>query len=298
MLKKIILSLLLGSIVFQYSHANITRVSFQLIGNLIVFEAEYNGQKGNFILDTGMGYNLFNSKYIDNNSVIENLYSNNEVVNSNMSKAWIDVNGFMLGGASFKADLQHVEQTKGISIMGIIGTWSLKRVILTLDFIHKEMVLQKAKGKNRFLAGEVLFNLNEAIPFAYKGHIPMIQAYLGNKAVLLGIDTGAEVNILSNKLITQVRETHEMSFRKVMLLDGTLTYHPYSQIKSIILGNYLAHRMGTIFSDLKQLNSLNGPPLDGLLGIECIKQFKVTFNFSKRELYVQDQIIFAGNLRQ
>lgn len=48
--------------------------------------------------------------------------------------------------------------------------------------------------------------------------------------------------------------------------------------------------MLTVFVSLNQYNRfVHGPVADGILGYEFLNQFRVGFNFRKREMYVWEQ---------
>ncbi|GAB4166190.1 MAG: hypothetical protein Tsb0033_28180 [Winogradskyella sp.] len=279
----------------EFVNATTTRIPFKVIDQLIVVEVEILNEVGDFILDTGSETLILNSAHfkptrqyrIDGqqksgvNDHIEdvkekylNLLSINDI---NLKKLNADV-----------IDLSHIERTKKIKLLGIIGYSVLKDFEIFIDMHLNQLTLSKIDNKGNKVSDKVYAEtIMDSIDFTLKKHTIILKAYVGNKAVKFGLDTAAEYNQLNETLDSEILDyfypNRELkltgaSGNKKKVLAGKLYSVKLSD--SIYFGP-----MKTVLANLIKMNAAFGTHLDGVLGFEFFLQKRTIINYKKKKLY-------------
>lgn len=273
-------------------------IPFEMAGKMILVKATVDGVTGNFILDTGISNLVLNSSYFKGQSTTKVFYGVNGTAGS-LEESYTTL---QIGELHWKnvyaevIEMQVVEDSKGLPIHGLIGTDVFRNYLLMIDFGRMELELRPLdKSKESPLTVDDL--PTETMSFIYKGGIPMVTLYAGNLALKLTVDTGAEINLFSNKLLPKLEEFVSQK------QEGR--YGGFGQeAKRTIIGklsglhtdSHNLTKMNTAFSDLTHYNiHSGGADADGILGYEFLSQFRVAFNFKKREIYLwqNDQSLIA-----
>jgi len=104
-----------------------------LVDHLIVVEAELQDNKGNFIIDTGSEALILNSVHFDNLYKFNRKQNNGSGVNAVLDQSFEkQIDEFNLNGFKFYdkvsdvINLSHIEKSKKIKILGVIGYSILK----------------------------------------------------------------------------------------------------------------------------------------------------------------------------
>ncbi|HFA48461.1 MAG TPA: hypothetical protein ENJ95_05510 [Bacteroidetes bacterium] len=284
-------SLLLFTIVFCANAKD--RIPFRLEGNLLLIKATINGQTGEFILDTGAPDLILNEARFKGIRVpwedknIADFHGHVSAVK------YYAINQFSMGGLSFKKqyaltiDLSSVEKTKGIYLLGIIGYSILKELNMMFDFDRQELSFTRSRKKCKEL-------LSDEIPQAtfdlrFSGHIPFLIANVGKKKLRLGIDTGAEINILDNRALKHT-STHFDQTKKLKVKVKGVGHHQKTANAGTLQNLHIhGHPVGPIDVTLISIRPLNeslSVALNGLLGIPFLKRGKVGIDYKKRKLYL------------
>lgn len=273
-------------------------IPFEMAGKMILVKASVDGVNGNFILDTGISNLVLNSSYFKGQSTTKIFYGVNGTAGSlNESYTTLQIGELIWKNVYAEViEMQVVEDSKGFPIHGLIGTDVFRNYLLMIDFARMELELRPLdKSKESPLTVDEL--PIETMSFIYKGGIPMVTLYAGNLALKLTIDTGAEINLFSNKLLPKLEEF--VSQKQEGRFGGF-----GQEAKQTIIGKLSGLQtdsrtltmMNTAFSDLTHYNiHSGGAEADGILGYEFLTQFRVAFNFKKREIYLwqNDQSLVA-----
>jgi len=269
-----------------------TAIPFQLAGKLIIVRATVDGQAGNFILDTGVADLVLNARYFEGEPTGRIFHG----VNGQSGSLAISNPSLQIGDQCWKSVYAEVipmiqlESSKGIPVHGMLGANLFRKYTLLIDLQKLEIELFPV-GKRGAQPGFLLQDPPaEIIPFHYKGATPLISVNMGSLELRLTVDTGAEVNLIDKKY------QHE--------LDGYLQDFEQKdlggfgrQAKSVTVANLSGARIGlltgkpmrTAFVNLGQLNRfVPGYWADGIIGYELLRQFRIAFNFKKREMYLWD----------
>ncbi|MCB0588447.1 MAG: aspartyl protease family protein [Phaeodactylibacter sp.] len=269
------------------------RAPFRLAGRLIIVQAEIEGQKGNFILDTGSEKLVLNAKHFgsgwrDERSIKVGMLGNVEKEHSCLLR------NLTWQGMSFKKvkadviDLSHIEKKKNIPILGLIGYEIFKDYELLIDFQLRQVVLTRTNE-----AGDRLDNLAiippmvDSLSFSLAQHIAVLDGNIDGHDVAFGLDSGAEYNLLNRKLDREVLKNFEAIQHAVIHDAGgrASTEQLAGKLYQLSIQNLSCPGMPTVLMNMENLNRVLQSRLDGLLGVEFLANRRTIINYKKKKLY-------------
>lgn len=275
-----------------------TRIPFKLVDRLIVIEGEYRDQKGNFILDTGSERLLLNKAHY---SDLIHQYSNraettgvldyvDDPVEKRIRKIFFN-NLSIENKRSHIIDLKHIEKSKKIKVLGIIGYDVLKDYEVFVDMYLNQVTLTKIDDFGNKLGNQpYLEEIVDSIDFKLKKHTIVIEGNINQKKLTFGLDTGAEFNQISHRVSKQVLKSFYpkrrvklmgASDRKIEVLYGDL--HRLKLSETVYFGP-----MKTLLTNLNSMNKAFGTKLDGILGHDFFAQKRAIINYTKEKIYFID----------
>lgn len=275
-----------------------TRIPFKLVDHLIVVEAELKDNKGNFIIDTGSEALILNSVHFDNLYAFQKKHTNTSGVNAVLDNSFekqideFNLNGFKLyNKVSDVINLSHIEKSKKIKLLGIIGYSILKDYEVFVDLHLNQITLTKVDKTGTALNDKVyLEKIVDSIDFKLKNHTIVVNGVINNQKVRFGIDSAAEFNQINksvNKKALQYfipkkrLKLDGASGKTIRVLAGKL--HRVKLNENIYFGP-----MYTVLTNLNQMNEAFGVQLDGILGYEFFAQKRTIINYKKEKLYFID----------
>ena len=274
---------------------NVSRIPFKVIDQLIVVEAELLNKKGNFIIDTGSETLILNSVHFKTTYKHFKRPKTKSGVNNSIDgveeKTLDELRLQSLRLDKMNADvinLSHIEKTKKMNLLGIIGYSILKDFEVFIDMHLNQITLSRTDKKGNKLSKNVYAEtIADSIDFKLKKHTIILQGYVGGRKLKFGLDTAAEFNQLNKdvdpKILKYFYPTRQLklsgaSGKKIKVLAGKL--YRVSLNDSIYFGP-----MKTVVTNLKQMNEAFGTHLDGVLGFEFFLQKRTIINYKKRKLY-------------
>jgi hypothetical protein len=269
------------------------RIPFRLVGRLIVVTASVEGQEGNFILDTGASKLLLNNKYFKGgyvNNSSSSIGATGQIygpVRTRTAKE-IQWDAFLFKRVNADLlDLTHIEETKNTAILGMIGYGVLRDFEIFFDYFLKQIILCRLdKNGNTLDDNPYLRQPIDSLNARVDGHVVVLQATVDGSDLKLGLDSGAEINLLDRNVDRQVLAKFEIAKRinlmgagkeKVEVLAGTLY--------GINLDGIKCAGMHTLLTSLDEANSAFGTRLDGVLGFEFFAARPMAINYKKKKLY-------------
>lgn len=270
-----------------------TSVPFQLEGKLIIIQATVDGQIGNFILDTGISDLLLNSRYFEGDQTEERFDGlNGQGGAIELSRPPVQIGDQSWGRVNARiVSMSALERSKDIRIHGLLGTYIFRKFTLLIDYRKRELQMYPLdrKGENSTFAQGLL--PDEVLAFKYKGGTPLIDLQVGGIALKLTLDTGAEVNLFANKYLEQlgsfIKQRRQQRFYGFGNEGQKATFASLSGVQTSLRK---VAEMNTAFASLDHYNRhVIGPKTDGILGYEFLQQFRVAFNFKKREVYLWEK---------
>ncbi|MFQ5445370.1 MAG: retroviral-like aspartic protease family protein [Saprospiraceae bacterium] len=275
----------------------VTIVPFQLIGNSIFVKATVNDVTGNFLLDTGSPNLLLNSVYFDGIYLPQQPYTIQDINGHSRDMLHFRVKHLSMGDYQFDEhhafvlDLQGIENLKKIKVAGIIGYSVLKEVELMFDFDNRQVLLFPLDRKGRRTCPLDIYEDMDSFNLRMSSHMAYITARLGEKKLRLGIDSGAEVNMLNKKTARK-----KPAFVKIignLLVKGITSKNKAygkSMVEKLTIDGWEAAPLEMAIADLYPLNENLDVSLHGILGAPFLMQGKVAINFKRKKLYLRHSL--------
>lgn len=272
-----------------------TRIPFKLIDNLIVIEAELLDQKGNFIIDTGSETLILNKVHFkaqkphfgnsrETSGVID-------VIDNPLEKR---LREFIIKDITIEdknsdvIDLSHIETSKKIHLLGIIGYDILKDYEVFIDMYLNQMTLSRVNSEGKKLdPREYLEKIIDTVSFRLKKHTIVLEVSVNDEKLKFGLDTGAEYNQLNKRSSKKVLKYFYPNERLILVgASGRKIEVMAGKLYRVKLSDkiYFAP-MNTLLTNLNQMNEAFGTSLDGILGYEFFRQQRTIINYKKEKLY-------------
>ncbi|MCK8479723.1 hypothetical protein [Psychroserpens algicola] len=283
-----------------FPHAEIlnkhtTRIPFKLIDNLIVIEAELLNKKGNFIVDTGSETLILNKAHfetrIPHNAKTKQTSGVIDVIDYPIEKRLkqFKIKGLILEDKNSDViDLSHIETSKKIHLLGIIGYNILKDYEVFIDMYLNQITLSKLDSEGQKLDPRgYLEPIIDTINFKLKKHTIVLETFVDKHKLKFALDTGAEYNQLNKSTSKKVLNYFYPSKRLMLVgASGKKIEVLAGKLYRVKLTNtiYFAP-METILTNLNQMNEAFGTSIDGVLGYEFFRQQRTIINYKKEKLY-------------
>lgn len=262
--------------------------------NMIVTQAAINGEKHNFIIDSGCPILYLNSKYFRGNDDEEGArMSSSEDVNGKISGGQdvitidsFDFNGIRGNGMKvMTSDLSHLEN--GTEVYGLIGYDVYKDYDLLFDYKHKTLTLIDPDYTETFLK-ERKYEYDE-VPFEMSKtmrHIPLIKAQIDTVSLTLGIDCGAGNNLIDSKrwdeFESMLRRVKTTKLKGISNDEGAEVH--VGELKSLKIGGKTFRHTQTVFNDVSHFNRNKDERIDGLIGYEVLSRQKTILSYKNKKL--------------
>ena len=261
--------------------------------NLIVTQAIINGEKHNFIIDSGCPILYLNSKYFKEKEDKGTHVSTSKDVNGNISGGQdvIQVYSFDFNGIcadSIKvmmSDLSHLEN--GTEVYGLIGYDVYKDYDLLFDYRHKTLTLIDPDYTWTFLK-EHKYEYEE-VPFEMSKvmrHIPLIKAQIDTTSLTFGIDSGAEDNLIDSGLWGQFKNNLKRATMTKLqgISNGEGAEVHIGKLKRLKVGDKVFKNTQTVFNNISHLNPNKDERIDGLIGYEILSRQKTILSYRNKKL--------------
>lgn len=264
---------------------NLRTNNFEYLGGLIHVDAFLNGEVGSFIFDTGAPTLVINSKQNEE----ESLQASG--IHENFSIGLIRVQSFEWGKISkanfqgLTVDMDHFKGNGSENLKGLIGYEMVANKGVGIDFLNQNISLFSARELKKFLKSN---QPRLSLPFVLEGHLPVIEVEINNKTFRLGIDTGAEANILDE---LKIKEASPGFLHKETIqgLDKTVKVAKVGKVAKFQIGSDLFKDISFLFSDMSQLRGGHFDyNIDGLLGLSFFKGKRIIIDYPRKRIYFYD----------
>ena len=272
---------------------NLIRVPFQLTGALITVQARVDQVEGNFLFDTGANRLLLNHRYFGQTATAARSGAGGVTgIVQVLGAAWPDT--FRLDNlvaANISADLidlSHIEKSKNIDLVGIIGYEMFKDFEVIFDYAASSLLLVRVDSKGEAVEPLPIWEYipQNSYEIRVNGYIAMLKLQFGEKTRLFGLDSGAEQNLLSTTAGKGFLADNFVLLKRVKLKGAG------SRSVEVLAGNLHNSRldslsfkpMATLLTNMSELNATYQTNLDGVLGYEFLSQHIVGINYKKRRI--------------
>lgn len=285
---------------FHFTNAEIlnkytTRIPFKLVDRLIVIEGVHKKKKGWFVVDTGSEKLLLNKVHFSQMTTRNNRinhssgvldYVDNPVEKRIKSLSFQNLN--INNKRSDIIDLSHIEKSKKIKILGIIGYNVLKDYEVFVDMYLNQITLTKIDAEGNKLGNQkYLEKIVDSIQFELKKHTIVLKGSINGKKLTFGLDTAAEFSQLNSNVSRKVLKSFYPKKRvkllgasnaKIEVISGSL--HRLKLSETVYFGP-----INTILTNLRSMNNAFGTKLDGVLGYDFFAQKRAIINYKKEKIY-------------
>jgi hypothetical protein len=272
-------------------------VPFQRLGNLIAVEAELNGVKRLFIVDNGAPTLVLNSAHFQKDTTVQRkTISSTKGAGGVITGMGIErINSFALPGISMDAqeviamDLSHLEAALETEFYGLIGYEIYRDYDLLFDYPKNELTFIKPEATPNYLRANFPAKKVSEVPLALNGHIASVQTKIKGRFYNLGIDCGAESNLLDlSYQEALMRELTEVTTDTLKGADTNAIAIQSGKLKKMRIGNRQFKDTQTSFSDISHLNEGYDIKLDGLIGYEILsRQLTLLSYANKRMIFLE-----------
>lgn len=277
----------------EYNKANLISVPIILAGNIPLVEVFLNGENRLFLLDSGAPFSILNSKYVEGLDKSKKKLGSLQDVSGNASISNMDivtVKELEFAGSKIKnqktviLDMSHLEETlETDGIYGLIGYDMLKEYDFFLDYSKKTLALINPEHIDDFIKNNKL-KTNSKLSCKMIGHIPMIEVLIGNKAYQMGIDTGAETNLIDSSYFNDLEYLLQNKQKDVLGGAAGIKKEIYTgELKKLIVGKNVYKNLRTSFSDISHLRK-RPESYDGLLGYPFLSSQPVLISYKRGEV--------------
>ncbi|AMR27597.1 hypothetical protein A0257_11145 [Hymenobacter psoromatis] len=265
--------------------------SLRLVHGLILVDAEIDGRRGAFLLDSGAPTLVLNQREFPAPAPeAPPAASSGQGVNGRMAGASYHVTqSFNWQGISFQnkevptLDLASLEGRLGSApLLGIIGYNVFSQYALTLDY-RGGLVQLRQPGTDAPAAPAPLMR----VPFTLAGHLPVVALTVAGQTFAVGVDCGAQTNLLDQQYAAALApQLSQPATSRVSGADAASRPVVSGELRAVRLaGPLVFHHQQTVFADISHLNqNPRRARLQGLVGYPLLSQYRTTIDYVNKQL--------------
>ena len=246
---------------------------------LTIVRAGVEGEWGNFILDTGAPGLVLNAAPSDRaNRRAVGLFGacagDTQLVRRFAWQGTVYENV-----AALRIDLSGIEKRIGIPLKGLFGYDQLRKHVLQLDLSNERLLLNPDKAR---LRGKAM-RLND------RARLPIVRVKINGRTYRFGIDSGASVNVLSERLHRRLsaEDCRLLGSRNVCGVGQQRTLLPVVALEGLQIGGIPEPATTLCVTDLQAFERDHGLRLDGILGRPFLERHVVTIDYPARRVWVE-----------
>lgn len=272
---------------------NIIRVPFTLTGGLMVIQARADTLEGKFLFDTGASKLLLNGRYFGKKNATADQsrgVTGDVAVLGTTDVDTLRFDQFLRTGVQADLiDLSHIEKSKKMAVVGLIGASVFEHYEILFDYGASLLVMIKtdASGKPIEPLPSWEYTQQGSAPLKTSAHIAMLYLDFGEKGGgWMGLDSGAEQNLLSKSIGGKFLKAHFEIRRRVKLkgAGGESVEVLSGMLQHARLDTVSFSPMATILTQMNLINEAYSAKLDGILGYEFLSQRPMSVNLRRRQL--------------
>lgn len=273
---------------FELSASKITEdeifIPLVQAGKILLIEAEVDGQRGNFILDTGAPYLVLNTTYFRNSIRIDTLEASGinglpcDVCRTRITR--MDLASLRYD--SLEADvisLGEIENKRGVKILGLFGLDLLRSFRIEIDLRKQLMIIHTGTDKKQ--------RPNLVWPFEVKNSTLIFQAEMEKKSMTWVLDSGAEVIVLGSHVKKKILKGFQIQ-RQVNLIGST--GEPvevfYGNLPALTIANQAFEGFPAILGSLDSMGKAYGFEIDAMIGYDLFARGRVIIDFVEQEIHM------------
>ncbi len=270
------------------------KIPFKRAGNLIAVEVELENIKRTFIIDNGAPKLILNSHYISNQDA-ENQIKLSDAQGVNGSISGIDIikiEKFDFYGIKIEdqdvlsMNLLHLEKSlETEEIYGLIGFEIYKDYDLLFDYEGNTITLIRPEYMDTYIDSNFGNHKRYEVPVEMSAHIATVNVKIGNTELKMGLDCGAEANLIQEKQYKSLKK-HLKKRKKTNLVGAeNIETTVYScKVLKMQLEEKQFQDVKTVFSNINHLNEGYKINIDGLFGFEILSKQRTILSYQNTKL--------------
>jgi len=259
-------------------------VPFEWQDGKILVSASIEGVRRTFMLDTGA------PSLVLNEQIEEKTKSSARGISGEVQITQKTVQSFEWAGIQTKKlealvlNMEHLEIAAKTKLAGLIGYDVLKNAEVLFDYERRLILLSKTH-KSSWHKGH---KPRATIDFIMEDHLPVLKVKIDKKTLYLGLDSGAECNILDEKVFNKIPKSliSKNKQEKLIGLDRKEKSVNVAWISDTQIKKETFSDMKYLFTDLSALQNEGEIQLDGLLGAPFFQSATFSINYRKQKLYI------------
>ncbi|NVO18559.1 MAG: aspartyl protease family protein [Bacteroidetes bacterium] len=263
-------------------------------GRLFLVEAIIDGESGNLVFDTGATGLVLNRTYFRNHACIE-CGPSNGITGTTGNIANTIARDVRIGGLQFQkiradvSDLSHIENRRGVKIIGLMGFNMIKSFEIVIDANQNELHLYRIDRKGNRIKSDEQIPVQDHIQKIEPWHpVLIVKGIIAGKQLNFCFDSGAETNAISNHAPKNVLNTISITRRSGLKGAGQATSEVlFGTMNDFMLDKTSLNEMETIVTNLDALSEVYGVTIDGMLGYNFLEKGIITINLVKKQFSVR-----------
>ena len=263
---------------------------FTMAGRLILIEARVDTTVGNFILDTGAPFLVLNKSWFRKygTMVMAQAGGITGSISDVMSTMVREVQLGEIVYNQVEADiieLSHLENSRGLPIFGLLGLNLFKSFEVFIDYDAQQIRLFKLDEKGKRLIKNERHKPLSHFPFYISNNTVLIDGELGGVPMRFCLDSGAEVNVLHNRLPNKAMMEVIINSRTFLTGTGNRRIEvSRGTVKSVHIDKFKSPPMPVLITHLGNMSRAYNLRIDGMLGYDFLSIAPVSINFVTKEI--------------
>ena len=265
---------------------------FKLVGGLIVLQQlTLNGQRGDFVLDTGCTYDLVVEQTAFPKSQLRLSAKRGLSAAGNIPLYELPITQFALGALhdhparALATSLATIRAVVGPQLLGLIGTGLLLHYEVVLDYAHRRLRLYPLHAAH---SPARPFTRRDSVAFTLEKGWPVAVAFIDSVPVQLLLDTGSQDSSLdadfAQNLRVGARPTGTQ--REILLVPGGRVVARRATLPALQVGTIEWRAVPLVLIPPIHYQSGRALPYQGVLGESFLsKEPLVSFHFGRRQFY-------------
>lgn len=261
----------------------VKEVNFELDGGIILVEAVLNHTVQTFVLDSGApGLILNNFQKKGKKELMTGVNGTVEAFAVTIENfTWAEISYPKIAATSM--DLSHLESMTKRKISGLIGYDLIKDFELLLDYAAQVIQIKSV--------GATFINTSQPVvsfPLLFENHLLVIEAVIGNEKLRLGLDTGAEINLLDDRLSPQIANvaSEPQPYGKIYGVGERQESAKLIKVALTRVARAAYRQMDYVLTDFSSITDDGTTNIDGILGFPFLSSCKFSIDFKTQQLHV------------
>lgn len=277
--------------------SSIIAIPFSRAGNLILIKGKADTTEGSFVLDTGCPGLVLNLTYFRHYPQHKDeAAEQNGITGIVEGSVQTRIADFSFGHKHFYqldadlVNLGHIENSKGVKVLGLIGMALLENYEMIVDFDKNLLYLRTARRKEPETNQHPLLlepDTYITIPVELTANRLIVKAAIAGKKMRLLIDSGAEINILDSRLPDAVFDLVEITGRTLLNGVGAAKVEAVQgNLAQLEIGGRQLSNMPVLVTNLEKTCFSGSGCADGVISFDLLSNRKIGFNFVTRKMFV------------